>query len=493
MVQEIYAGELKACPCALRIAELMLFPLSQPIFVASGTDYILKTGTNPGGLGRTLLSEIRGRRIREASNAVEAGFSSTNSPADNINVVLSERDARDEQREIEGGIVLLGRGALKEYLWALKRGYGETIDLREEARLEGLGLSANERRKDGRWEREEEIMSRELEREDAVAERPPFEEDLPVGLQGLSEDDSAPVAAASNPLSYTPYRSIIPADLPKSAPAAASSSDTEPKLLPPPSTLPPQPPLLLVPFTHPFGIQRWPSKLVHFFNKRSDVRLGGEYALAAIVSHTRPFLPPTIRDPATAAPQGLLDEKLVAEVRVGEHKDLVHEEGVRTGSPDLDFLAETDEDPYWFRRTYRKLPSAHEYSKRTFYKDELPGKLKTARELANGREPTKAELNYPPKLESDLRKERLDKELKWRRELEGWAVVRAGSGIAWDEKWGFGEGAETPLSVFTLPTEDDKRRLTEQATAWDMESRRREADLEERLRSMPTAAPEQDE
>lgn len=438
-----------------------------------------------------MIAEIRGRRIRQASESITT-YSESNTPADNISLVLNERDSRDEDRELEGGIVLLGRGALKEYLWALKKAYSETIDLREESRLEGLGLSANERRKDGRWEREEEVMSRELEREDAQVEHPPFEEELPVGLQGLDGDEtSTPASTAFNPMSYTPYRSIIPSELPKVT-EASPPSDSEPMLLPPPATLPPQPPLLLVPFTHPFGIQRWPSKLVHFFNKRCDVRLGGECAIAAIVGNTRQFQAPTMRNPDTGVIQGLLDEQVVSEVRVGEHKDLVHEKGSRTGSPDLDFLAETDEDPYWFRRTYRKLPSAHEFTKRTYYKDELPGKLKTARELANGREPTKAERNYPPKLESDLRKERLDKELKWRRELEGWAVVRSGSGIAWDEKWGFGEGAETPLKVYTMPTEEEQRSLAERAAAWEQEKKRREDELEERLRSMPSPSADED-
>ncbi|MCZ6918900.1 MAG: hypothetical protein O7C60_00065 [Rickettsia endosymbiont of Ixodes persulcatus] len=59
----------------------------------------------------------------------------------------------EEARELrEGATVLLGRGALKEYLWALKKGFTEPIDLRLEAKLEGLGLGNNERRKDGRWE-----------------------------------------------------------------------------------------------------------------------------------------------------------------------------------------------------------------------------------------------------------------------------------------------------------------------------------------------------
>ena len=441
------------------------------------------------------MSEIRGRRILHASQQQGKEVSAYNSAGANIGAVLSERDSEEEKREAEGGIVLLGRTALKEYLWALKRGYGETINLTEEARMEGLGLGANERRKDGRWEREEEMMVRELEKEDAKAEHPPFEVALPVGLQGIDGDDMGDAAASgdappSNPLTYTPYRAIKPASLPTAAPQQPAEEDSAPLLLPPPETLPPQPPLLLVPFSHPFGIQKWPSKMVHFFNKRSDVRLGGEYALAILLAHYRPFAPPTIRTPAGPI-QGLLDEQLVNEVRTGQHKDIIHVEGERTGSPDLDFLAETDENPYHFRRSYRTLPSSHEYAKRSYYKDDLPPKLVVARELNSGsRPPTKAEENYPPKMESELRKERLDKELRWRRELEGWAVVRSGSGVAWDEKWGVGESAETPFRVYTLPTEEQKRQLEEQRNRWEEEKQRKAQQLEEHLKSIASPADE---
>lgn len=479
---QVVLWELKADP----------FPLSQPIFVASGTDYILKTGTNPGGIGRTTLAEIRGRRITDASKDPNLGVSALNSGGANIASVLTDRDAQDAQREVDGGVVLLGRAALKEYLWALRKGYGETINLKEEARLEGLGLGANERRKDGRWEREEEIMVRELEAEDAKSEHAPFEAPLPAALQGLDgEDDTMTDSAASgdapgsNPLAFAPYRSITPASLPTRAPEPVKD-DSPPVLLPPPATLPTQPPLLLVPFSHPFGIQKWPSKMLHFFNKRSDVRQGGECALAILLAQHRAFAPPTIRTPSGSL-QGVLDDQIVNEIRVGEHKDLTLVEGERTGSSDLDFLAETDENPYHFRRSYRTLPSAHEYSKRTYYKDDLPPKLAVARELASGsRQPTKAEENYPPKMESELRKERLDKELRWRRELEGWAMVRSGSGVAWDEKWGVGEGSETPFRVYTMPTEEQRRELQEKRDAWYEDKKRQAEALEERLRSMPS-------
>ncbi|GAA5951944.1 hypothetical protein JCM21900_000098 [Sporobolomyces salmonicolor] len=443
----------------------------KPILVASGTDYVLKVGTNPGGLGRTLAHEIRGRRITQAARDAPGSVQIANTPQANMNAVLAERDLEDEKREKDGAVVLLGRGALKEYLWALKKGYGEPIDLREEARLEGLGLGSNERRKDGRWEREEELMVRELDKEDEKNPNAPFEDKLPVGLQGLdAEDDSPSSSAAPTPsdpgnfFPYSPYRAVQPSPTPSSSSTPAAP---EPPLILPPSDIPAQPPLLLVPFSYPFGIRTWFPKLLHFWNHRADVALGGEYALALILSQTRPFEAPS--QPL----QGVLDDEEVAAIRRGEHHEQPMTEGVLTGSKDLDFLAETDEKPEHFKKAYRTMPKGHEYLRRAYYTDDLPPRLKTARELASGvRERTKSEESYPPKIESELRKERLDKELRWRRELEGWAIQRAGSGVAWNE------GEEDKFRVIEMPGERQREELERRRREFE-DAKRRERDERE--------------
>ncbi|GAA5919328.1 hypothetical protein JCM6882_002777 [Rhodosporidiobolus microsporus] len=470
----------------------------RPILVASGTDYVLKIGTNPGGLGRTLAHEIRARRITEAAQQQPNMVLLSNSPQANVNAVLAERDLEEEKRETDGGIILLGRGALKEYLWALKKGWGEPIDLRQEAKLEGLGLGANERRKDGRWEREEELMLRELEAEDETkGGEAPFDEKAPESLESAASTvEGADEPTPAQPVNFlapaytSSFRPVPPSSAPSPAPAAPAAPE-EP-LLVPASSVPPQPPLLLVPFSYPFGIRTWIPKMLHFWNHRSDARLGGEYALALVLNQTRPIDPPKHRDAETGALAGLLDDDEVATFRRGErHLDQM-EDGVLTGSKDLDFLAETDERPEHYKKNYRTLPKGHEFHRRTYYNDELPGKLKTARELARGeREPTKAEINYPPKIESELRKERLDKELRWRRELEGWAVQRAGSGVAWREEWAQ-EGATQDgpaFRVVELPSEKGSRALEERKSAWregqsarDLERERRWAE-EDKMRS----------
>ncbi|BGP46262.1 mitochondrial import inner membrane translocase subunit tim54 [Rhodotorula kratochvilovae] len=451
----------------------------RPILVASGTDYVLKVGTNPGGLGRTLVHEIRARRITQAAqeDATAAEVLLLNSPEANVNAVLAERDLEEEKGEQDSAIVLLGRGALKEYLWALRKGWSEPIDLREEAKLEGLGVGANERRKDGRWEREEELMLRELEREDdAKPLGGPFDEKAaPQGLESVGDAaDEAPLPSQPiSSLAYSPYRSITPTSAPSSAFSAPAEPETS--LVLPPSNPPPQPPLLLVPFSYPFGIRTWLPKMAHFWNHRGDARLGGEMALAVVLSQSRPLVPPSNRDPETGAPLGVLDDAFVAAIRRGEEHESTMADGEPTGSPDLDFLAATEERPEHFKKGYRTLPKGHEYHRRTYYTDELPPKLQTARELARGeREPTSGEESYPPKIESELRKERLDRELRWRRELEGWAMVRAGSGVAWRDEW----AQEGTLRVIETSDAGAVQELERRGREWEEMKRRRDEERE---------------
>ncbi|GAA5871591.1 hypothetical protein JCM8547_007092 [Rhodosporidiobolus lusitaniae] len=461
----------------------------RPILVASGTDYALKVGTNPGGLGRTLIHDIRAQRITQAAQDAPGTVLLANSATANVNAVLAERDLEEQKQEKDGAIVLLGRGALKEYLWALKKGWEEPIDLREEAKLEGLGFGANERRKDGRWEREEELMGRELELEDEKNPNgSPFDEKaVPEALDSTFASLASEGADGSEPLpsqpvsflapAYSPFRPVNAAPPSPSNPAPPAVAE-EPLILPA-QPIPPQPPLTLVPFSHPFGIRTWPSKLLHFFNHRSDARLGGEYALSVILSQTRPFQVPSYRD-SEGRLEGLLDDEQVSAIRRGENHLSTLEDGTLTGSKDLDFLAEKEERPQHFKKAYRTMPKGHEYYRRSYYETDLPAALKVARELARGeREPTSAEVKYPPKIESEIRAERRDKELRWRRELEGWAVVRSGSGVSWKEEWSEGD----KLRVTELPSEERRQELAELKRRFEAARKARDDERDERWKA----------
>lgn len=363
----------------------------------------------------------------------------------------------------------------------MKKGYGEGIDLKEEARLQGLGLGSTDKRKDAKSEREEELLVRELEREDDKNPAAPFELPEPEGLSGLDLEDRVDNDASSSAggglssSAYAPYRTISPSSFPlPTSPPAPAYPDTNPLILPP-REIPPQPPLLLVPFTHPFGVRQWPAKALHFFNHRTEVRIGGDLALALLVAPTRYITPPVARDDLNNL-VGTLDLNFVDSVRRGQEKDAILETGLRTGSPDLDFLAEYDEHPTHFLGSYRALPKNHEFRARDYYK-ELEPRLAKARELAGGRAPTSAEEKNPPKMESELRKERVDKEMRWRWELEGWAVVRSGSGVAWDEKWSVRDGGVSPFRILQPISEGDKLELRRAKERWEAEKHANEQAL----------------
>lgn len=108
------------------------------------------------------------------------------------------------------------------------------------------------------------------------------------------------------------------------------------------------------------------------------------------------------------------------------------EEPLAVGSADLDVGLN---DEWHYRKTFSETPLNIFNGRKAFY-EELPAKLKVARELENrDRLPTKDEQKYPPPTEADLRQERLKKEKKWRNDLQGWILTRFGSQVPWDPRF----------------------------------------------------------
>lgn len=442
---------------------LVLTVSLQPVLVAAGVDFSITAGTAPGGLGRTLLHEFRVRRLEHAADNKVAGTPSLQEALGDMAgqpaFVLQERERLAQSKELDGGYIVLGRSALKEYMWALRKAWCEPVNLSDEARLQGLGLGLDggvTAAKGRRKERDEELLVRELEREDAKDPHAPFE------LPADGEPAPAPASEQSTSPMVTPYSTLFnkPQQAPQPAAADALGEQQPDRILEPLDVIPEQPPMLLVPWHHPFGIREWPQKLLHFFNHRSDVKLGGDFALAILRARSRALEPPTNRD-MEGAPRGVLDESDVDAIRTWQQPDLtmVIDDSNKplTGSKDLDFDAEREEDTLAFRKSYRSTPKTLAGTRRLYYDKELAPQLKATRELASGaREPTKAEIHSPPELESDLRAERLDKEQRWRRELEGFAIRRAGSGIAWDDA-----RFDHKLKVFEPLTREDRAALHE--------------------------------
>jgi len=221
--------------------------------------------------------------------------------------------------------------------------------------------------------------------------------DDPLGPQTVQE--RKPLSSLGSPLSP-------PADLPrnpsgslfgtiKKAPHAPTFNMTDE----PPAPIPPQPPIGLVPFTNHLGFLQVPYMIYDFFTERYRTLSGCKAGYAIVMAQTRPM---TKRD--------------------------------------LDFDQQSER---YIKGSWNKLLKRTNESKETYYKD-LKKDVKIARELAYGeREPTRAEMSYPPKTEVELREQRLKKELKWKEDLEGWEILRGD--VRWDDRF------DGILSVFEEP------------------------------------------
>lgn len=191
----------------------------------------------------------------------------------------------------------------------------------------------------------------------------------------------------------------------------------------------------------------------YLFFERYRVRQGCETALAIIQathpkSNTRPHMGPddasdilkgmrTIQTPQVMNDVQLDDERATISEVVTENRKKLRSEWQgedlpESGSKDIDSDYYSE---YHYRSSFTDMPVNIEAQRKNFY-EELPAKLKVARELENrDRLPTKEEQKYPPPTEADLRKDRLNKEKKWRNDFQGWLMTRVGSKVTWDSRF----------------------------------------------------------
>ncbi len=301
-----------------------------------------------------------------------------------------------EERELEGGVVLVGRASLKEYFEGLRRGWLGGVDGWEwekevEEKLKGDGVfEGNE---------EEEVRPDQSEFPPDQAESADGST-IPSGLPTISP----PVSSLPSGLSFL---SRPPLPLPS---LSNSANSTTPAAIPssyriPPNPLPPQPPLLLLPFVNHLGIKQFPYVIYDFFTERHRVRTGAEAALALILGPTRPL--------------------------------------ERT---ELDFGRDTEK---WYTKSFAKLPERIETARKDYY-SALEPRLQAVRDLANGeRELSDAEKksSKPLVTEENLREERRKRELRWFGNMDGYEIVRKENEVAWDDRF------EGWLRVFEPPHE----------------------------------------
>lgn len=271
----------------------------------------------------------------------------------------------------EGGTVIVGRPAFKEYMAGLRRGWTESIERVDE----------------------DERLSRELESDGHFDE-------LEVSPGSSSDDfaDAEPIPTPSRlppsspPGLYSPLSTAIRPPAQSQSPSLSTQRARDPGAdVPPPASLPPQPPLLLVPFVNLVGIKLVPLMLWDFFNERHKVRSGAEAAYKLVSGAMRPF--------------------------------------ERT---DLDFGASAEG---YYKSSTAAIPTEIQKARADYYKtlpEKLATARALAR---REREPTKLEIEAPPPTEVELRAERLKKETRWSADERGWNSVCPDTPVEWDERW----------------------------------------------------------
>ncbi|KAG6833677.1 hypothetical protein H0H87_002873 [Tephrocybe sp. NHM501043] len=343
----------------------------KPILVAAAVDFELVSGKRHGDLAERVAEDIRKRR------RLDLGID----PIPEIAKALPTYKAPEEvaKHRLDGGIVIIGRPTLKEFMAGLKRGWSDSLDKVDH----------------------EELLARELESDGHFDEPEEPSEDIPA-----FPDPNPTIPNAQNSPVFSPLQVRPP------TPPVKSKSIIPDAMNAPPSTIPPVPPLLLLTFTNHIGLSQIPIMIWEWFNQRHKVRSGAEAGYRLVMKHTRSIIPPT-EEPKTVFADITTPETVVSQ-------------------GDLDFDKEAES---WFKNSLSKIPADIEKARATYYKD-LPGRLATARELARGlREPTKEEVNNPPPSEVELSAERMKKELRWRRDVDGWELIKPQQHVVWDDRF----------------------------------------------------------
>jgi import inner membrane translocase subunit TIM54 len=370
----------------------------QPILVAAAVDYDMVVGKRHGDIAERIVDDVRAKR------RIAAGLD----PPPQSAIPLATNRTPDERRarELAGGIVLVGRGTMKEFFSGLKRGWTESI-----GRVDKEAALAHALEADGAFDEPEDEPAADLDGEP-----------IPTPSKLAPGGVFSPLQAQMRALEPKP---AAPAPPKPQEPAVPAQLDA------PPSTIPELPPLLLVEHRNRIGLSHIPMMIWEWFNERERVRAGAEAGYRLVQGVTRPISAPPISE-------------LQADAWTTTPSDDGPAPSPAAPTTDLDF--DRDGEAV-YKRSLRKWPAEVEKARADYYAA-LPAKLATARALARRtREPTKDEEAQPPPSELELRQERMKKEQRWRADMAGWDVVRPDAPVAWDERF------RAALRVFADPPE----------------------------------------
>jgi len=206
-------------------------------------------GKRHGDIANRVANDVRLRRRMDLGIDVDSDYTK----ASPTYKTLAER----RQKELEGGIVIVGSPTFKEFMAGLKKGWADGLEeVDQEEKL------AKELQSDGYFD----------EPEDA--------------------DESGAVDTEHPHSHQLTARSPIYAALP-----IPSFTEQEHQSIPeneniPPSEIPQMPPILFVPFTDYIGFRQIPLMVWNFFNQRQHVKTGAEAAYRLITNASRPFKAP---------------------------------------------------------------------------------------------------------------------------------------------------------------------------------------------------------
>ncbi|KAL0240356.1 mitochondrial import inner membrane translocase subunit TIM54 [Cryptococcus tetragattii IND107] len=359
----------------------------KPYLVAAGIDYTLPSAPLHGSITRQVHAAILLQR-RQA-----LGLAPTAMPL-SLPGVLDPAEVK--RREVESGVVLVGRASMKEYLEGLRRGWEGGVD---------------------EWEWEKEV-EKTLEHDGVFDEPKNVADAADAAVDAAAVDSNVETATdAAVPIAAAPAapRSSFAFLSRPSPPAPATGPGTPTPVTParlhtPPSRLPPTPPVLLLPFTNHLGFLQLPYMILDFFNERAKVRQGAQSALALI------------EGPVTDMHSG-----------DAEHWD--------------------EKSESWYNKTARQLPDRL-HKARTEYYESIKSRIDLARAYENGDREMTDEEKKANKVEriQDIQAERLKKELRWRGSEEGWEIVKPETPATWRDNW------EGWLKMYQVP-EDAKEGL----------------------------------
>lgn len=397
----------------------------------------------------------------------------------------TEKELLLEEQARNGGVVLMGRPTMKEYLAGLKMGWGNGV---------------------GEWKWEDSVKAT-LSDEPFAEPATPTPPTAATSSEDLSADvaasgDAAPAPAAGLPaggsqmahvglhnqaqkLSLPPVEDDEPQHQKKSwfgglfghggkkqavtpgVPTPQQPQQPEepvkfsipPNWHEPPHPLPPHAPVLLVDWCNHLGFKQIPYMIYDFFTEHKRVKAGAEAAYALITEQARPFRPPTSSSTASTSSEFL-------ETPPSSETSQTPAEGSVAGHQggDLDFDVSYER---YYKKDYAKTPAEVEKERKLYYEDKLPKRLEAARAFARGeRELTAEEKKSDKPIETVqmLQEERHKKELRWEGNLEGWEIVRPETPVAWDERFNgwlhvYEASPESLEAVRSVPEKNGESRL----------------------------------